>query len=402
MRFSFGNTFKSLKERQYRTYFIALLLMMAAVNMQMVARSQLTYDITGSPLYVGLVGAGFAPPILLLAIFGGSVSDQFNKKHILQISQLGMIILSAIIAISIFLDVLTVFHLLLAAFLQGFLWAFLVPARQSLIPELVEKDLIVNAIALNGSGMALMTFLAPGLGGYLYAELGPIAVYITIMSLFLISCLINQSLPSVTPVNRKKQPRITQMKEGIKYVFHDNALRLLILIALVTTLLSMPVRTLMPVIMDEIFSRGADAVGLMLSTIGLGTVLGSLFFAGLPKGKRGTTLIATLSISGISILLLSLSQYFWLTIIIMILMGIGDAGRRSLNVALLMQKSKPEFRGRVNGIYTMNFGFIPLGAIPIASLASFMGIANSLMITSILLISISVIFFILRKPIKDL
>ena len=402
MKFSLSNTFISLKEKKYRTYFIALVLMMAAVNMQMVARSQLTYDITGSPLYVGLVGAGFAPPILLLAIFGGSVSDQFNKKHILQISQLGMIILCAIIAISIFLDVLTVFHLILAAFLQGFLWAFLVPARQSLIPELVKKDLIVNAIALNGSGMALMTFLAPGLGGYLYAELGPLIVYVTIMSLFLISCLINQSLPSVTPVNRKKEPRIAQMKEGIKYVFHDNALRLLILIALVTTLLSMPVRTLMPVIMDEIFSKGADAVGLMLSTIGLGTVLGSLFFAGLPKGKRGTTLIATLCISGISILLLSISQYFWLTIIIMILMGIGDAGRRSLNVALLMQKSKPEFRGRVNGIYTMNFGFIPLGAIPIASLASFMGIANSLMITSILLIFISIIFFILRKPIKNL
>ena len=402
MKFSLKNTFASLKISTYRTYFIALLLMMAAVNMQMVARSQLAYDITGSALFVGLVGAGFAPPILLLAIFGGSVSDQFNKKHILQISQLGMIILSGIIAFSIFLNALTVFHLIMAAFLQGFLWAFLVPARQSLIPELVEKDLIVNAIALNGSGMALMTFLAPGLGGYLYAKLGPLAVYITIMSLFLISCLINQSLPSVTPVNRKKQPRITQMKEGIKYVFHDNALRLLILIALVTTLLCMPVRTLMPVIMDEVFSRGADAVGLMLSTIGLGTVLGSLFFAGLPKGKRGTTLIATLSISGISILLLSLSQYFWLTIIIMILMGIGDAGRRSLNVALLMQKSKPEFRGRVNGIYTMNFGFIPLGAIPIASLASFMGIANSLMITSILLIFISIIFFILRKPIKDL
>ena len=108
MRFSFGNTFRSLKERLYRTYFIALLLMMAAVNMQMVARSQLTYDITGSALYVGVVGAGFAPPILLLAIFGGSVSDQFNKKHILQISQLGMIILCAIIAFSIFLNVLTV------------------------------------------------------------------------------------------------------------------------------------------------------------------------------------------------------------------------------------------------------------------------------------------------------
>ena len=164
----------------------------------------------------------------------------------------------------------------------------------------------------------------------------------------------------------------------------------------------MPIRTLMPVIMDEIFSEGAGAVGLMLSTIGLGTLLGSLFFAGLPKGKRGISLIATLLLSGISILMVSISQYYWVTLLIMIFIGVGDAGRRTLNNALLMQQSDPRYRGRVNGIYTMNFGLIPLGVIPVAFLASFVGIAGALTCTSLLLIAISVIIFYFRKPINFL
>ena len=402
MKFSFRNTFASLKEKSYRTYFFSLLIMMAAVNIQMVARSQLTYEITGSALYVGLVGAGFAPPILLLGLFGGSISDQFNKKVILQLTQIGMIILTALITLSIYLNLLTVFHLLIASFCQGFFWAFLVPARQSLIPDLVKNKLIVNAVALNGSGMALMTFLAPGLGGYIYSKFGPLAVYLIIMSFFAVSCAINQTLPSIKPVEQKKESSLVKMKQGINYVFKDPALRLLILIALVTTILAMPIRTLMPVIMDEIFSRGADAVGLMLSTIGLGTVLGSLFFASLSKGKRGLALIATLLLSGISIMMASISKYYWLTLLIMIFIGIGDAGRRSLNSALLMQQSDPQFRGRVNGIYTMNFGLIPLGAIPIASLASLVGIASALFYTSLILIALSAIIFVFRKPIKSL
>ena len=133
----FKSTFHSFKDPSFRIYFIGLLFMMASVNMQFVARSQLAYDLTNSPLAVGIVGSGFAPPILLLSIFGGSVSDQFDKKKIIQLAQLGMVLLASIIAISIFLEIVTIYHLIVASVVQGIMWAFLVPARQSLIPDLV-------------------------------------------------------------------------------------------------------------------------------------------------------------------------------------------------------------------------------------------------------------------------
>ena len=397
-----NSTFSSFKDPTFRIYFIGLLFMMASVNMQFVARSQLAYDLTKSPLAVGIVGSGFAPPILLLSIFGGSISDQFDKKKIIQLGQLGMVILASVVAISIFLEVVTIYHLIVASVLQGVMWAFLVPARQSLIPDLVEKKLIVNAIALSGSGMALMTFLGPGIGGFLYSLFGPGVVYIFICLLFLFALLFNQFLPNAYKSKSKSGSRTEQIKEGLKYIVGNSVLSWLLVIAMVTTVLTMPLRSLMPVLMDELFSRGADAVGLMLSIIGLGSLIGSLIFAGLKKGKRGIALISALLISGFAILITSLSNLFLIIIIMMFFIGIGDAGRRSLNNALLMEEADPDYRGRVNGVYTMNFGLMPLGTIPIAALASAYGIGLALLASSIVLLAFTLICFIFAKKIRAL
>ena len=397
-----NSTFSSFKDPAFRIYFIGHLFLMASVNMQFVARSQLAYDLTKSPLAVGIVGSGFAPPILLLSIFGGSISDQFDKKKIIQLGQLGMIILASIVAISIFLEVVTIYHLIVASVLQGVMWAFLVPARQSLIPDLVEKKLIVNAIALSGTGMALMTFLGPGIGGFLYSLFGPGVVYIFICLLFLFALLFNQFLPNAYKSKSKSGSRTEQIKEGLKYIVGNSVLSWLLVIAMVTTVLTMPLRSLMPVLMDELFSRGADAVGLMLSIIGLGSLIGSLIFAGLKKGKRGIALISALLISGIAILITSLSNLFLIIIIMMFFIGIGDAGRRSLNNALLMEEADPDYRGRVNGVYTMNFGLMPLGTIPIAALASAYGIGLALLASSIVLLAFTLICFIFAKKIRAL
>ena len=396
------STFHSFEDPSFRIYFIGLLFMMASVNMQFVARSQLAYDLTKSPLAVGIVGSGFAPPILLLSIFGGSISDQFDKKKIIQLGQLGMVILASIIAISIFLEIVTIYHLIVASVAQGIMWAFLVPARQSLIPDLVEKKLTVNAIALSGSGMALMTFLGPGIGGFLYELFGPGFVYIFICLLFVAALISNQFLPNTFVGSKKNDSRVKQIKEGIVYIKKNNILTWLLLIAMITTILTMPLRNLMPVLMDELFSKGADAVGLMLSIIGLGSLIGSLVFAGLKKGVRGFALIGSLLISGIAILITSLSGIFILILLMMFFIGIGDAGRRSLNNALLMEEADPEYRGRVNGVYTMNFGLMPLGTIPIAAIASVYGIDIAFLGSSLLLIIFALSCFIFAKKIRIL
>ena len=183
-------------------------------------------------------------------------------------------------------------------------------------------------------------------------------VYIFICLLFFAALISNQFLPDTFTGSKKNDSRVKQIKEGIIYIKKNNILIWLLLIAMITTILTMPLRNLMPVLMDELFSKGADAVGLMLSIIGLGSLIGSLIFAGLKKGIRGLALIGSLLISGIAILITSLSGIFILILFMMFFIGIGDAGRRSLNNALLMEEADPEYRGRVNGVYTMNFGSV--------------------------------------------
>jgi MFS family permease len=218
----------------------------------------------------------------------------------------------------------------------------------------------------------------------------------------LFALLFNQFLPNAYKSKSKSGSRTEQIKEGLKYIVGNSVLSWLLVIAMVTTVLTMPLRSLMPVLMDELFSRGADAVGLMLSIIGLGSLIGSLIFAGLKKGKRGIALISALLISGIAILITSISNLFLIIIIMMFFIGIGDAGRRSLNNALLMEEADPDYRGRVNGVYTMNFGLMPLGTIPIAALASAYGIGLALLASSIVLLAFTLISFIFAKKIRAL
>jgi len=170
----------------------------------------------------------------------------------------------------------------------------------------------------------------------------------------------------------------------------------LIVLAMTTTLLGMPFRTLLPVQIDEIFKAGPEALGLLMSMIGLGALLGSLFIAGMKQTQsRGLTLLITSFISGIAILINSMVTQYWMALLLMIVLGIGDSGRRTLNSSLLMEHTDDNYRGRVMGIYMMNFGLIPVGVIPLGFVAEFAGVqmafacAGGLLILSSLAVTLS-------------
>jgi len=148
-----------------------------------------------------------------------------------------------------------------------------------------------------------------------------------------------------------------------------------LLLALFTTILAQPFRSLMPVFVHDVFGRGPEAVGLMLSAIGLGALLGTIVIAGLREGEhRGFVLLGTTAVSGVALVLATATAHYWVAIVVMLLLGIGDSGRRSLNSSLMLEQTKEAFRGRVMGLYMTNFGLIPLGAIPLAGIAELVGI----------------------------
>ena len=380
-----------------------MIFIMASVNIQMLARGYLSWELTHSPIMVTIAGAGFAPPILLFSIFGGAVVDRVERKKVLQNGQFGMFIIAMTIAISIKTETITIYHLIGSSLFQGTIWAFLMPARQAIVTQIVSKRQVNNAIALNASGMSLTTLAAQAFGGIIYGFYGPEIAYYFISLFALISIIFTSFIPKLPLLSHVKENVIYEMKNGINYVLRNNAVMWLLVIALTTTLLAWPFRNLLPVQIDEVFSRGPEALGLLMSMIGLGSLFGSLFIAGIKSGEsKGIILLLTSFITSIAIILNAISTEYWIAVLLMVLLGIGDSGRRTLNTSLLMERTEEKFRGRVMGIYMMNFGLMPLGAIPLGFIAENYNVRIAFLIPGILLLVFTLLIATLTKSVRNL
>ncbi len=367
-------TFSSLREPSFLFLWLGMLAMMGSVQMQMVARGYLAYDITGSAALLGLVSAGSAVPILGLSLIGGAVADRVERKRVIQLTQALNGTMALTVGLAIFTDRIEWYYLLTASVFQGAIWAFLMPARQSLIPQLVGAEQLSNALALNAAGMSAMTLLSPALAGGLYALAGPDFVYFVIAALSA-AALISTTMVPRTGGRGAGRPRAmaADIGEGLGYIIRSPIVLVLLIIGLVSTLLAMPVRFLMPVLVVKIYGLGPDSLGLLLTVMGVGSLLGTLFIAWVGRWRRGGMLIAAGFSSGLALALLALLPFYTAAAVIMVLLGLGDAGRRSLNQVLIMEEVEDRYRGRVMSVFMMNFGLMPLGVLPIGLVADELG-----------------------------
>ena len=341
--------------------------------MQMLARGQLAWDLTHSYRDVTIVGAGFAPPILIFSLFGGALADRWDRKKMIQYGQLVIACIATIVGITIVTEAVSIWILLIAGFAQGLVWSFLMPARQAIIPQLVPEREVTNAVALNASGMALMTLAGPGIGGLSYGLIGPGPTYFIIAAMIFISFFLTGNIPILNPESKTKQKAekvINSVWEGLRYAARNRTILFLLLLVMATTMSSMSFRSLMPAYVDEEFGGNATMLGILMSMIGVGALSGSLFIAGLTANvRRGIVLLIATALSAIAILISSVITVFVIAMAAMAVLGIGDSGRRSLNASLLMEQSDEAHRGRIMGIYMLNFGLTPLAAIPLGLLA---------------------------------
>ena len=304
--------------------------------MQMIARGYLAYELTSSPFLLGVVSSGFAVPLLGLSLFGGAFADRFERKYIIQFGQGMAAVLSIVIGVAIHLDVVAWYHLWIASIVQGSLFAFLMPARQAIIPQLVGQERLSNAMALNAAAMSAMTLAAPALAGWAYAYLGPYNVYYIISGLAIIAFLLSGLLPKTgTGSGRRPAPMLGDILEGLVYIRQSPLVLILLLMGLATSLLAMPFRFLMPLFVVDVYRMGPEAMGLLVTIMGGGSLVGSLFIASLGKSGRGMLLIIGSFMSGIALLFIALIPIYLVAAGLMVLLGLGDAGRRTLNQSLI-------------------------------------------------------------------
>ncbi len=405
---SYANrTFHSLGNPNYRKFWISLIFLMAGINMQHLARGQLAWDLTHDAFLVALVGAGFAPPILIFGLFGGSLADRWNRRRMIQYAQLIVSLVALFVAISIVMKFVTIWVLFGAALTQGLCWSFMMPARQAIIPQLVPDGELTNAVALNASGMALMTLSGPAIGGLAYWWIGPEATYFLMSALmfvaFLMMTRVRVARPDAAAPGRRRENVFNSVLDGIRYSARNKTILVLLLLTLATTMTSQSFRSLMPAQVDLVFGGGAKELGILMSTIGVGALIGSLFIAGLTENvKRGVVLLVAGALSAVAILVSTYVTVFLIGIVAMLALGLGDSGRRALNSALILEQTDAEHRGRVMGIYMLNFGLRPIGAIPLGILAERTSLQTSFAVAGAVLLVSVILTWILAPRIRNL
>tara|TARA_B100001013_G_scaffold252016_1_gene156757 strand:- start:179 stop:1342 length:1164 start_codon:yes stop_codon:yes gene_type:complete len=373
---------------------------MSAMQMQMLSRGYLVYDMESSGSLLGLVNVGASIPMLVLPLFGGVLADRINRKRIIQAGQIA----AALIAFSVFVLIRTEriewFHLLVSSIMQGAMFALMMPARQALIPQLVGKGLLSNALALNTAAMSATTLAAPSVAGVLYGYFGPSNVYLLIGILSLGSCIATLFIRhngDIEPDSKSHNVEgkgainnlLSDISEGLKYVKSQRLIMVLLIMALATTVLAQPFRFLMPIFVVDVYNLGPESMGLLMSVMGLGALAGSIYIAAHGNKNRGRILLVGSFVSGLSLLGVAVVPIYMWAVLFMIPLGLGDASRRTIIMTLIMEKSEERYRGRVMSIFMLNFGLMPLGVLPAGVISDLFGGQIAIGILAVLLIMVT-------------
>ena len=398
------STFRSLRYRDYRLIWIGTLFASSGQWIQQVTLGWLVYQMTGSGFLLGAINGARSVPLLFLGPLGGVAADRVDRKKLMLGTQVFLMVTAAMMATVIVTGHLQVWHLFVFTLMTGVAWAFNMPVRQSVVPNLVPPKDLMNALALNSAGFNVTRILGPTLAGVLIAQLGPsenfwlqaaayLGVTITVMQL------------TIPPTARASgsDSVMENLKEGAGYVWNHATLRTQMTLALVPVVVALPYVTLLPIFAQDVLGKGAGGFGVLMSAPGIGAVIGTLTIASLGNMKRkGYVLLASIFALGTSLILFSLSRSFALSFVLLIAIGAFQMAYLTTNQTLLQLTIPDELRGRVMGIYMLNQGLLPLGSLFAGGLADAFGAPAAVMAMGAIVCALSVAFLAQAKSLRAL
>ena len=404
-------TFDSFKIREFRWFYLAMLGQMASMNMTFVVPGLLAFELTGSFAALGLVGLFGATPMLLLSMFGGVIADRMPKKTVLQVGQFFSLLNAGAMSGLIFVDLISMEWIYVSALVQGTIMALMMPSRQAMIPELVGRDRLMNAISLNMAGMNTMQLIAPAVGGFIVSVAGFDWAYLTIASLYGLAVAglsrLTWRRASVAPepgltVARAGLNSLADIREGLVYIRQDRLIFALLSISFISSIFAMSHLTLMPGYVADIFDGDGSKLGLMFSISAVGSLAAMLGLASFQGQRRGLLLIASMVLIGAGILLFAQTSNFWLAAAIMVFIGVGSALRQALIQGLLQEYSDHDFRGRVIAVFMLQFSIMQIGTFIVGIIAEAIGIQPAFMGLGVGLMLVTVAVYALLPRIRQL
>jgi MFS family permease len=378
-----ARTFRAFKSRNYRLFFTGQSVSLIGTWMQKTAVSWVIYSLTHSTFMLGVTLFASLFPAFLFSLIGGVVSDRYNRYKLLLTTQVASLIQAVLLAILILLKHYEVWEILTLSVILGIINAFDVPARQSLVYEMVEdKEDLPNALALNSSMVNLSRIVGPALAGLVLEGIGDGACFLlnALSFVAVIISLLMMRLPDYIHKIHKKNV-FGELKEGMAYIKRTPSISFVLIMLAMVSLLVLPFSTLIPYYARDVFHGTARTFGVIDSFIGLGAFSGAIFLASIKSGTdlRKILFINTL-VFGAGLILFSHEHTYALALFFVTLAGFGMMSQITVTNTIIQTTAAPKMRGRVISFYALAFfGMQPLGGLLVGTISKYIGTTDTLM-----------------------
>lgn len=382
--------FQSLRNRDFRLIWFSNIFTAFSGQMQYIARGWLIYDMTRSPMDLTWVMLSYMLPSAVFSLGGGVIADRFSKKSVMVISNLFNAVATAVLAYVIFVGEVTFWHFIYFGLFNGTVMALGMPARMSIVPEIVGEENLINATALQTGVHNVARIMGPVVAGLLIAffaideggsVVGTAIVMCVIAVLFLLSMFLTMMLSHAgSPKVQSVTTPTEDIVEGFRLIRKETLVQGLLVIGVFPPMLGASVNYLLPAFNQEIIAGGPDDLGLLTAVTGIGALAGSILLARLGDAPhKGRLILVSAYGWAVAMGLFALSHNLYLAMVAGAMVAFCNSFFGSLSTSVLQMSVPQSIRGRVMSVTMMVHALIPIGVIPVSALAEFAGIDVALM-----------------------
>lgn len=364
-------TFRALRHRNYRLYWLGMVVAITGLQVQTVAQGWLVYDLTKSTALLGTVGLAQAVPTIILTLFGGVVADRVDRQRLITITQATNAAVLLVLALLVATDRVAIWHILVCAFLVGSVSAFDQPARMALTPHLVAREDLMSAVAMTSMVWQSTRIIGPALAGVLISQVGIATCFFVTAAGYTVMVLAIMAIriPRIPPPPGRAHV-VCDLGTGVRYIAGNPIFSTLIGLTFFNSLFGMSYVTMMPVFARDVLHAGPQGYGSLMGASGVGALIGTVLIASLGAGApRGKLLLGGAVSFGAMIVALAASRLYPVSLAILFGMGAVNSMYMTSVNTLLQSLVEDEVRGRVMSIYSMTWSLMPLGGFLSGALA---------------------------------
>ena len=402
----FMNTFVSFRTSQYRILWIFNLFSYISRWGQVTAYGWIVAEITGSPFYVSLVGVFGMLPMFVLGVVAGYLADIWDRQKILLFTQVTCMIGIVLMLGLVTLELLEFWHCYIAALITGIGYAIEMPARRSMVHDILHTKGATNGFALDSVAMSLSLSIGPMMAGAIIgisSFYGNHFVFLVFLLLHLCACglMLNLSIEPRRQDNKQVNPQINIL-DGIKYVTKNRIILSVIAITFIMNLFLFSYSQLIPIIAKQILFIGPTKMGTLQGMFGIGVLIGSLFVASIPQiNRHGLIFIGGCFFSFLALLGLGLSDSYYFSLVFLAALGVGSSGFSTMQAAIVVLVAGKDYMGKALGVVSLAIGAGPFGAAIIGISATFFKPSMALIINSVIgLASLTLLIFVVPSLLK--